>query len=383
MSFFVFNHDLAQQIVERTMAIIDCNINIMNEKGEIIASGDTSRIGEIHDGALLALSQNRVVPIHEQKVYDMMGVKPGINFPLRLNDKIVGVIGLTGDPAQLNEFGKLVCMTAEMMLEQAQLFGIIAQNERLKEELILDLIHSDEISPSQQEWALRLGVDLNMPRVVCIIEIDEHNLSVEEVRQELQNMQILLKNPERDNLVAILSLTELVILKPALTRGRWDVADHMERIKVLLSRMDEASKLHVRIALGNYFPDSKNNISLSYHTAKTTLSIGKTRFSKQRVFNYQDLMLPVLLNQLKDGWQKEELSRIFHQLARADKNGLLRKTLTAWFEHNMQTGATAQALHIHRNTLEYRLNKIAELTRLDLLRTDDRFLLYIAIHMTA
>ncbi len=73
MSLFVFNHDLAQQIVQRTMAIIDCNINIMNEKGEIIASGDTSRIGEIHDGALLALSQNRVVPIHEQKVYDMMG----------------------------------------------------------------------------------------------------------------------------------------------------------------------------------------------------------------------------------------------------------------------------------------------------------------------
>ncbi|WP_373796858.1 sugar diacid recognition domain-containing protein [Neisseria dentiae] len=176
MSLFVFNHDLAQQIVQRTMAIIDCNINIMNEKGEIIASGDTSRIGEIHDGALLALSQNRVVPIHEQKVYDMMGVKPGINFPLRLNDKIVGVIGLTGDPVQLNEFGKLVCMTAEMMLEQAQLFGIIAQNERLKEELILDLIHSDEISPSQQEWALRLGVDLNMPRVVCIIEIDEQHL---------------------------------------------------------------------------------------------------------------------------------------------------------------------------------------------------------------
>lgn len=381
MSLSVFNHNLAQQIVQRTMDIIDCNINIMDEKGVIIASGDISRIGKIHDGALLVLSQNRVVPIHEQKVYNMMGVKPGINFPLRLNDKIIGVIGLTGDPDHLQEFGKLVCMTAEMMLEQAQLFNIIAQNERLKEELILDLIHSNEITPSQHEWAQRLGVDLNMPRVVCIIEVDEHNLSVEEVHQELQNMQMLLKNPERDNLVAILSLTELVILKPALTRGRWDVADHMERVKVLLSRMNEASKLNVRIALGNYFPDSKNNISLSYHTAKTTLTIGKTRFPNQRVFNYQDLMLPVLLNQLKDGWQKEELSRIFCQLERADKNGLLRKTLLAWFEHNMQTVTTAQALHIHRNTLEYRLGKIAELTHLDLMRTDDRFLLYIVIHM--
>lgn len=371
---------LAQQIVSHTMDIIGCNINIMNAKGIIIASGDTSRIGEPHDGALLALAQDRVVEIQETR--NLLGVKPGINLPLKVENEIVGVIGLTGDPNQLQQFGKLVCMTAEMMLQQAKLFHMLAQDARLTEELIHDLIHSERITQSQYEWAQRLGVDLNVPRVVCIIEVDESTLSVEEVRNELQNLQMLLKHPERDNLVAILSLTELVILKPALTtRGKWDVDDHMERVKILLSRMDEASKLHVRIALGNYFPDNENNISLSYHTAKTTLAIGKERLPEQRVFNYQDLILPVLLNQLKDGWQKKELERTLQKLKRADKNGLLHRTLNAWFEHNMHTLATAEALHIHRNTLEYRLNKIAELTGLDLSRTDNRFLLYIATNL--
>lgn len=37
---------LAQEIVARTMRIIDCNVNIMDSKGYIIGSGDPERIGE-------------------------------------------------------------------------------------------------------------------------------------------------------------------------------------------------------------------------------------------------------------------------------------------------------------------------------------------------
>jgi carbohydrate diacid regulator len=45
--------------------------------------------------------------------------------------------------------------------------------------------------------------------------------------------------------------------------------------------------------------------------------------------------------------------------------------------------STAKALHIHRNTLDYRLQKIAELTGLDLGATDDRLLLYVALQLAA
>lgn len=380
MSVYLLDEKLAQEIVQRTMEIIGCNINIMDAKGMIIASGDTERIGEIHDGALLVLSQERVVDIGEN-VHNLHGVRPGINLPLRLDGNVVGVIGLTGNPANLKDFAKLVCMTAEMMLEQAHLFDMLAQDARLKEELILNLLNADTITPSLKEWASRLGVDLSMPGVACIIEVDSKQLSIADVRNELQNLQALLKNPERDNLVAILSLTELVILKPALNQfGRWDVANHMERVQQLLSRMTEESTLHVRIALGNYFPDCDNGIALSYQTAKNTLQVGKSRFPSQRTYNYQDLILPVLLNQLSDGWQQKELERTINKLKSIDHNGVLTKTLFAWFENDMQTNNTAKSLHIHRNTLEYRLNKISDLTGLDIARTDDRFLLYIAIH---
>ena len=64
-----------------------------------------------------------------------------------------------------------------------------------------------------------------------------------------------------------------------------------------------------------------------------------------------------------------------------DNNGLLRRTLMAWFTHNVQPGATARALFIHRNTLEYRLNRISELTGLNLGQFDDRLLLYVALQL--
>ena len=108
---------MAQDIVARTMRIIDTNINVMDARGRIIGSGDRERIGELHEGALLVLSQGRVVDIDDAVARHLHGVRQGINLPLRLEGEIVGVIGLTGEPENLRKYGELVCMTAEMMLD--------------------------------------------------------------------------------------------------------------------------------------------------------------------------------------------------------------------------------------------------------------------------
>lgn len=92
--------------------------------------------------------------------------------------------------------------------------------------------------------------------------------------------------------------------------------------------------------------------------------VGKQRMPESRCYFYQDLMLPVLLDSLRGDWQANELARPLARLKAMDNNGLLRRTLAAWFRHNVQPLATSKALFIHRNTLEYRLNRISELTDL-------------------
>ena len=56
MATYHLDARLAQDIVARTMKIIDSNVNVMDVAGCIIGSGDRERIGELHEGALLVLS---------------------------------------------------------------------------------------------------------------------------------------------------------------------------------------------------------------------------------------------------------------------------------------------------------------------------------------
>lgn len=151
MASYHLNAKLAQDIVARTMQIINSNINVMDARGRIIGSGNRERVGELHEVVLLALSQECVVDIDDAVARHLHGVRPGINLPLRIDGEIVGVIGLTGNPAHLRQFGELVCMTAEMMLEQARLLHMLAQDSRLREELVLNLIRTDELSPALME----------------------------------------------------------------------------------------------------------------------------------------------------------------------------------------------------------------------------------------
>lgn len=213
------------------------------------------------------------------------------------------------------------------------------------------------------------------------MEVDSGQLGVDSAMAELQQLQELLTLPERDNLIAIVSLSEMVVLKPALNHhGRWDAEAHRRRVENLLVRINESSRLRVRIALGNYFV-GPGSLVRSYRTARTTMAVGKQRMPERWAYYYQDLMLPVLLGSLRSGWQADELARPLERLKAMDGNGLLLRTLNAWFLNNVQPTATAKALYIHRNTLEYRLNRISELTGLNLANFDARLLLYVGLQL--
>ena len=372
---------LAQNIVDRTMKIIDCNINVMDGKGRIIGSGDPERIGELHEGALLAISQRRIVDIDDAVTRHLQGVKPGINLPLHLNRNIVGVIGLTGDPAQLRQYGELVCMTAEMMLEQAQLMHMMARDVRLREELVLNLIRSEQASPMLTEWAHRLSIDLSQPRVAMVVEIDSGQLGVDTAMTELQQLQTLLTASEKSPLIAIVSMTQIVLLKPALNaRGMWAPDEQRQYMQAMMEQISSRSRLKIRFAMGNYFPDA-GGIARSYRTAYTTMNVGKHNQPQKRIYFYKDLILPLLLDSIKEDWQARELTRPVARLKQMDSNGLLLRTLKGWFANNVQASQAAKALFIHRNTLEYRMKRISEITGLNLDNFDDRILLYIALQL--
>ncbi|MGI2259324.1 sugar diacid recognition domain-containing protein [Shewanella sp. GXUN23E] len=348
---------IAGEIVRRTMKIIGHNINVMNGEGIILGSGDRSRLGQQHQGACEVIAKGKVVTIASHTALD--GVKPGINLPLTFQGQIIGVIGITGEPDKLSHYGELLKMTAEMIVEQANLMDQLQWKNRRREEFILQLIKASAGDiPQLVNWARQLELDIHKPRVAAIIEVS--SAQDDELKQLIQ----LLQYPQRDNLVAMTSLSQLVILKPAFLDGKnWSSDAESERIDRLLERLPTPSRRKLNIALGHFFPGD-GGIARSYQSARETLAIGQRLRPGQTKYLYQEFESQVLLCELAGSWRGEELSRPYLALMQADKSGQLCKTLDAFIAAGGEPGACARALYIHRNTLRYRLDKISRITGL-------------------
>lgn len=350
---------LAQQIVARTMAIIGYNINVMDHAGIIIGSGDRSRIGQIHDGAILALKHGDAIELTAQSCLSLKGVKPGINMLLRSGHQFVGVVGITGEPEEIREVASLVRMSAEMIIDQAELVAQLQWDRRHREEFITAWITNQLDASELQAWAARLALDITKPRVAVVIEFHQPSPvnGVDNIRQVVD----LLEYPERDNLVAVVSMNEIVVLKPCHDPEHGGSEVESRRIDKLITRLRENRIAGYDIALGQVFMDPRD-LHLSWQSARQALRIGKERQPGKHKHLYQELRLPVLLSPLGDYWQGEQLCEAIVKLKTRDKSGQLLKTLRMLFTHGANLTECANALYIHRNTLRYRLDKIAEIT---------------------
>lgn len=375
---------LAQDIVERTMKIIPFNVNVMDARGIIIGSGKAARIGELHAGAQLALAQKRTVEIDAATAQALPNVKPGINLPLSVRGALCGVVGLTGDPQTVRQFGQLVRVTAEMILEQAQLIGELQREKRYQEEFVAQWINEGATSAADLEaWAARLGVDLSKPRAVIVAEPCAADLRPDLALIEVTHCQHQLAAQFPGLLVAAVSPRELVIVESFEASGPRAPGREAarQRLNSRAASLQRSSIAEFRIAIGVALA-GVDGVALSYQSACRVLRVGRRRQAGERQFSYYDLSLPVLLAGLDEGWQADQLRQPLQRLQAADKrDGNLRRTAQTWFAQNERLAATASALHIHRNTLDYRLRQIADATGLDLAKTDDKLLLYVALQL--
>lgn len=75
-------------------------------------------------------------------------------------------------------------------------------------------------------------------------------------------------------------------------------------------------------------------------------------------------------------------ARVLGPLA-APEHEELRRTLRAFVAHHYDRAATSEALHVHRNTLAYRLRRIERLTGLDLTTARDLACVYLAVGLAS
>ena len=359
---------LAQEIVNRTMSIINRNINVMDESGTIIGSGDKDRIDSIHEGALRVIETQSGFEISESEARKLHGVKAGINLPIYFHDEVVGVIGITGIPEEINNYGELVKMAAEMIVQQAVLLDEIQWDVRLKEELIMQLLQGPKHAHSLYfERLKRHGIDIDIPRVAVMIATDDLSKTYKWIREKRG----------KDDLYVMHSDYIILLKKVVVKEGIWDDSKTLEQLKNWAGKF-EKEQADCKIAIGSYH-SALEGISESYREALYTLAAGEKLDPHKSMYVYDDYKLPIFLAQADQHGIGEQIGPYYQQMIDHDKKGELLQTLLAFIEENGDMNNAARKLYIHRNTLRYRLEKILELTGKDPRQLKDLLILYLSV----
>lgn len=364
---FALDRALAQDIVDRAMAILPYNVNVMDYLGIIIGSGDAERLSTRHEGAQEVLATSQVVEIDARAASRLGGVKPGVNLPLMLDHQLIGVLGITGDPEQVRVYGELVKMTAEMLMEQRRQQADRQWRRQRGEELLARLLWGD-CPDSLVDEARHLGLQPQQPRQAVLIRLSEpldigHPLFTRLSSRYPQSWCIL-REP------TLLYWCRVVERERGHDRSHDDA--HL---------LEQASAQGWPILRMASAEPSANLPTLRQACAAALdlLDYASQIRPAQRLLHLQDLRLPVLFWRHRHDWLAQEIAVPIRQL---QEHPQLLDTLDRWFEHSGESQVCAEALGIHRNSLRYRLEKIAELTGCDPYHSDDLLRLYLGRQVT-
>ncbi|MBH3276974.1 helix-turn-helix domain-containing protein [Serratia marcescens] len=363
----------ARQIVQRAMGIISHSVNVMDSNGVIIASGNPQRLFQRHEGAVLALAENRVVEIDRATAEHLKGVRPGINLPFSFRNQRVGVIGISGEPAEVRAYAELVKMAAEMMVEQAALLDQHQWEKRYREELANQLLQPQPNTASLEAMAAYLGLDLRQARIVWIVELQEAQPHL------LRELLAELEATQRDALIAITGFNEMTLLRPAgMAQGEWSLKLERQQAQRLQNQLKH--RFRVRLIVGGFYDDPQSAYRSSL-TARATQAMAQRLKLRHATLFYHDYPLPSLLCDLGEDWRAQELGRPWRTLGEQDEKGVLRSTLRHYFSQNCDQTQTAAQLHIHVNTLRYRLQRIEAITGMKINQLTDSLRLFIGMLM--
>ncbi len=334
---------VAQRIVDRTMQQLGHNVNVMDDEGVIVGTGDPSRRGEVHEGALLAIRGRRTVVVDEEMGRRLSGARPGVNLPLVVDGEVVGAVGVSGDPADVEQVADLLRLTAELMIEQA---AAIDEDEWRSSRLdaLVQLMIASEPEPARTAAvAAELGVDLTVERFVVLVvpRTSRDAGTLRDVRRTLHRgrTDVLTLRSERD---------EVVVLVPVGTA----VPDLVRDLGPLRHR--------VTLAVGGRFEGS--TLFASCATARDVLaSAGDTG---AEIVSFEDDRFTALVAGLGGGWRTEALAAPWQRLVAADR--LVADTVVAYWQSGADLGRCAAALRVHRNTLRNRLDRVETLSGADI-----------------
>jgi purine catabolism regulator len=299
--------------------------------------------------------------------------------PIVASDAVRGYCLLLRSPTATPEVSAVEEIAVEQCaaaaaLEWAKQHAVDVAAERMRS-AFLDELLATEIA-DEQAWVQRgasLGFDLSTPHAAWIIE----------ARAIPDWPAPLLRFLHEHDIHAPLSRRDEGLLLFWPTENPRSARDHKSIADTFVSLQQRTwPRAHVRVGIGRPALGPATWL-LSQQQARESWRLGK-EWKGAAVTYFGDLGLYQLLTALSSN---PEAARFYRKTLGkliaydAEKNAELVATLEGFFACHGNLSQTAARLHIHRNTLTYRLEQITTITQLDLDDPDARFSLQLALKL--
>ena len=354
------NVSIAQEIVNAVKEVVDRDINFINKKGIIIASTDESRISTFHEAGYKAINESNNVIVLENEMYK--GSKSGINYPIKINDKTIGAVGITGNPNEIRKLGFLVTKITEIFIKEQQLNYNYEWDKQRINYVVKSLIYNSIEDKNEVEQILRdFNISPNQKFAIAIMKINREycTTDLEIIENDIKRVFDIIGNIFKIYVYP----NEFIVL---INEQRYE--------KLKLVYMDILGKYKNALSGGVGRLKDLDNTHKSYKEARIAL---KYSSQNNKILTYIDsLNLELILENIDNEIKTQYIEKVLNELNKEEID-----LLEIYYKNDTSLKLTSEELYIHKNTLQYKLEKIKQKTKFDPRNFKESVILYLAIIM--
>lgn len=362
--------ELASKIVREVQQVIQEDIIVVNVEGIIMASTEPERIGTFHEGATIVMKTKQKLYIDQSNIAKLKGVRAGISMPIMFGTRAIGVIGVTGDPLKVEPFAELIRRMTELLIKEASYTEQIEWKTKGLEAYFYEWVNLKNVDMDFFERGVLMGIHVQKEHVCCLIQLDMSAVQINEAhliqRDVIELFHQFLCD---DDYIVRWGEGRYLLLKSV--NGRFDRKHFLYALQELMQLFSYRYKMKLNVGVGKTVGTSI--IRQSYIEAQKALKVAE---KKQNVIFYEDLIIDIILEEIPMIAKREYIERTIQALISEEE---LVHTLQCYIRNNQSIKETSKEMHLHINTLHYRLKQIKELTGIDPKETEGIVQFYFAI----
>lgn len=309
--------------------IVEKEVDILNEKGEILYSTNIHR----KEAIIQENDCNKILIDENSKLY--IYIKNGSMEELKLSKLIIQNIDID---LMVDDYQKLITNIMNGYIESEELYK--------KYNIFIDDFY-----------------------IVYCIKL--------QLNENFEDTYSLLQNSFFDNAdIKIFPYKEhIVILEHSKDNITYNTKEY---VRMILDMINSEIYTPVYIGIGNAYKNIKN-IRKSYEEAVQAIENGRIYNIPHNIYIYREILAERIISLIP----KEKIQSLIAGIIDEEFDNIyddeIIKTINAMFDNNLNISDSSKILYIHRNTLLYRIEKIQKITGLDIRKFQDSVILRLAL----